>query len=79
MKIIIQYDENGWGKVKKVKDKQKMLNEIKEKFKLNDRLAEEIFTAYLYAVCGESTVFQDELLKTYKNVADFLDKFLVIK
>jgi regulator of sigma D len=75
--IYIWYNETGWGNVK-IKNKEKILMEIKEKFKLNDKLIERIFEAYLCSISGKSNILIDELLKRYQQIVDFLDNFLII-
>jgi hypothetical protein len=39
-------------------------------------LAVEIVKAYVDSLCGDSTVFQDELLKNHKEIKDFLEQFV---
>jgi hypothetical protein len=72
MKIIHFVDTRGWGYARAL-EKDKIIATLSEKFKIDPKLAEQILNAYLDNLRGESTVYQDELLRNHKETADFLD------
>jgi nucleoid DNA-binding protein len=75
-KIIYYIDERGWGYATALEREEIIKAILAKKTWLNAELAENILDAYLDALRGESTVFQDELLKAHKDIADFLDQFV---
>jgi len=76
-KIVYYVDDRGWGYAK-VLEREEIVKAIlaKTDYTIDVGLAEQILDAYLDALRGESTVFQDELLKTHRDIADFLDGFV---
>jgi hypothetical protein len=72
MKIIHFVDTRGWGYARAL-EKDKIIATLSERFKIDPKLAEQILNAYLDNLRGESTVYQDELLRNHKETADFLD------
>jgi len=76
-KIVYYVDDRGWGYAT-VLEREEIIRAIlvKTNYKLDVKIAEQILDAYLDALRGESTVFQDELLKAHKDITDFLDQFV---
>jgi len=72
MKILHYVDERGWGYACAL-EKGKIIATLEKKFKIDFKLAELILNAYLDALRGELTVYQEEFLRHHKNVTDFLD------